>query len=49
MTDWREMTRQDFDREAPAPELFQLGPSAVPASDPCGTGDLFELLGGDVD
>lgn len=43
--DWRTMTRGDFDDTAPPPPLFDLEPAAVCAVDPCGTADMFELLG----
>ena len=42
--DWRAMTRQDFNTDSPAPELFDLEPGCVTADDGHGTGDLLELL-----
>lgn len=46
--DWRTMTRADFDTGAPPETLFELEPGAVCAVDPCGTGDILELLEGDA-
>jgi hypothetical protein len=36
--DWRDMTPADFDTDAGTGQLALL-----PAPDPCGTGDLFDL------
>jgi hypothetical protein len=41
------MTRDAFDVDAPPAPLFDLEPGAVCAIDPCGTGDLLELLADD--
>ena len=37
--DWRDMTRETFDATA-----RDVQTALLPAPDPCGTGDLFELL-----
>lgn len=39
------MSRTDFDTDAPPDGLFTLEPSAVCVVDPCGTGDMLELIG----
>lgn len=44
MSDWRTMTRQDFDRDASPPALFDLEPGQVIADDRHGTDDLLTLL-----
>jgi hypothetical protein len=45
VTDWADMTRQDYDVNAPPTPLFELTPASVPAPDDGhGTGDLLELL-----
>lgn len=40
MSDWRDMTREDFATDAPAPTLFDLAPAQVPTSDD----DQLDLL-----
>lgn len=43
--DWREMSRELFDVDAPAAGLFDVAPGMTAAPDDgAGTGDLFTLL-----
>lgn len=44
--DWRDMPRDSFDAAAELGPLFDLTPDQVTAVDPCGTGDLLQLLEG---